>query len=313
MDIGGYIMKTSFKKRFLKDIRWNWILYMMIIPVIIYYIIFSYIPMYGVTIAFKDYTTKGGILGSEWVGLAHFKRFFGAYNFWSLLKNTLILSTYTMLVAFPAPIILAIILHYSTKPFLKKTVQMLSYAPNFLSTVVVCCMIRLLLGEENGAVNGVIELLGGESINFLGKAKLFKHIYAWSGVWQGTGWSAIIYIAALAGVDPEIHEAATIDGATILQRIRHVDIPALKPTIVMLLIMNVPSLISVGFEKVYLLQTKLNLTAANVLSTYVYSQGLIQADYSYSAAVGLFNTIISIILLLSANTFCKRVLNESMF
>jgi len=307
------LQNKTFKERLVKDLKWNWILYIMIIPIIVYFFVFSYVPMYGIVMAFKEYHVKKGILGSPWVGLAHFKRFFSAYNFGDLIKNTLTLSSYSLLVGFPLPIIFAVLLHHSKRPILKKTVQMLSYAPHFISTVVICGMIRLFFHEQRGVVNILIGLLGGETIDFLGKAELFKHIYVWSGIWQGMGWSAIIYVSALAGVDQQLHEAAIIDGATIIQRIRHIDIPSIKPTIVMLLIMSFPGLAGVSFEKVYLLQNSLNLTASQVISTYVYEQGMIRANYSYSTAVGLFNTIISLLLLIAANTFSKKVLDESLF
>ena len=309
----GYVKKVPFKKRLLKDLRWNWILYLMVIPVIVYYITFSYRPMYGIIMAFKDYKIKEGITGSPWVGLKHFERFFGAYNFIHLLKNTWTLSTYYLLVSFPVPIIFALILHYSTRPHLKKIVQMVSYAPHFISTVVICGMIRLFMGSDTGIFNIVLGLFGVEPVAFLSKAEWFKHIYVWSGVWQGMGWSAIIYISSLSGVDYALHEAAIIDGATKIQRMRYVDLPSIKSTIVMLLIMSIPGLVSVGFEKVYLLQNDLNITASSVISTYVYEQGMLEANYSYSTAVGLFNTVLSLILLIGANTFCKKVLDESIF
>ncbi|MBO5069162.1 MAG: sugar ABC transporter permease [Roseburia sp.] len=308
----GFVKKVPLKKRIIKDLRWNWILYLMIIPVIAYYITFAYRPMYGIIMAFKDYKVKAGILGSEWVGLKHFKRFFSAYNFKDLLKNTWTLSSYSLLASFPIPIIFALILNYSTRPGLKKSVQMISYAPNFISTVVICGMLRLFMSSD-GIFNIVLGMLGAEEVSFLSVPEWFKHIYVWSGVWQSMGWSAIIYISALSGVDYALHEAAIIDGATIMQRIRHVDLPSIKSTIVMLLIMSIPGLVGVGFEKVYLLQNDLNITASSVISTYVYEQGMLGANYSYSTAVGLFNTVLSVILLVSANTFCKKVLDESIF
>lgn len=279
--------KVPFRKRLIKDLRWNWILYLMVIPVIAYYITFAYRPMYGITIAFKDFKMKEGILGSPWVGLKHFKRFFNTYNFKDLLRNTWTLSTYS-------------------------TVQMVSYAPHFISTVVICGMLKLFMSND-GIFNIVLGFFGVEPVAFLVKADWFKHIYVWSGVWQGMGWSAIIYISALAGVDYQLHEAAIIDGATILQRMRHVDLPSIKSTIVMLLIMSIPGLVGVGFEKVYLLQNDLNLPKSTVISTYVYEQGLIYADYAYSTAVGLASTALSLILLVGANMFCKKVLDESIF
>ena len=305
--------KAPLSQRIAKELRHNWILYLMILPVLIYYIIFSYTPMYGITIAFKDYKVKQGILGSAWVGLKHFKRFFGVYNFTNLLKNTLTLSIYSLLVGFPIPIIFALILNYSTKPVLKKVTQMISYAPHFISTVVVCGMLQLFLDKNTGVFNSVRALFGLEGISFLSNEHMFKHIYVWSGVWQGMGWSAIIYISSLAGVDYELHEAAIIDGASKIQRMRYIDIPSITPTIVMLLILQLGGLMSVGFEKAYLLQNSLNSPASSIISTYVYEQGLTNASYDYSTAVGLFNTVVNVILLVSSNTFSKKVLNESLF
>lgn len=290
-----------------------WSLYVMLIPVLAYYITFSYRPMYGIIIAFKDYKVSRGILKSEWVGFEHFVRLFSAYNFFDLLKNTLTLSVYSLVVSFPIPIIFALMLHYSTKPHLKKVVQLVSYAPHFISTVVICSMLQLLLHLNNGPVNILLEMLGGDAINFLGGAKYFKHIYVWSGVWQGMGWSAIIYISSLAGVDPALHEAAIIDGASKIQRMRYIDIPTITPTITMLLILSLSRIMNVGFEKVYLLKNDMNSQASSIISTYVYEQGLQNARYDYSTAVGLFNTIINVILLVASNAFCKKFLNESIF
>ena len=305
--------KESVAKRLQKDIRRNWILYVMLLPVFAYYIIFHYWPMYGVTLAFKDYSIKQGILGSPWVGLKHFTRFFTLYNMKDLIRNTLTLSIYSLLVGFPIPIIFALLLNYLTKTRLKKVVQMVSYAPHFISTVVICGMLTIFCTPDTGAFNILLERLGFESVNFLGKANLFKHIYVWSGVWQGMGWSAIIYISALAGVDYEMHEAAIIDGATKLQRMRYIDIPSITPTIAMLLILKFGGLMDVGFEKVYLLQNDLNSTASTIISTYVYEVGMVNRDYGYSTAVELFNTVINFILLVSANTASKKVMNESLF
>ena len=285
----------------------------MILPVIIYFIIFHYWPMYGVTLAFKDYKIKQGIMGSPWVGFKHFERFFNTYNFWGLIRNTLTLSLYSLVVGFPIPIIFALLLNYLRSKRLKKTVQMISYAPHFISTVVICSMIALFTTPDTGIFNLLRGFMGLESIDFMSNPKLFKHIYVWSGVWQGMGWNAIIYISALAGVDQELHEAAIVDGATKLQRIWHIDLPSIKPTIIMLLILRLGSMMSVGFEKVYLLQNSLNKPSSEIISTYVYQVGLLDNDYGYSTAVGLFNTIINVILLVSANTFSKKVADESLF
>ena len=305
--------KNSFGARVRRDFRKNWILYLMILPVVAYFIIFHYWPMYGIQLAFKDYEIKKGILGSAWVGLEHFQRFFFAYNFKNLILNTLGISLYTLLVGFPIPIIFALLLNYLRSRKLKKTVQMVSYAPHFISTVVICGMLTIFMNPDTGILNTLRGLIGLESVEFLAKPEWFKSIYVWSGVWQGMGWSSIIYISALAGVDYEMHEAAIMDGATKIQRMIHIDLPSIKPTIVMLLILQLGSMMNVGFEKVFLLQNSLNKSAASVISTYVYEVGLINNDYGYSTAVGLFNTITTVALLLGATLLCKQTSGESLF
>ena len=305
--------KKSFRARLAKNIRKNWILYVMMLPVVLYYIIFAYAPMYGVQLAFKNYKIKLGIMGSPWVGLDHFKRFFNSYNFSLLLKNTLGISIYSLLVGFPIPIIFALLLNYIKNRYLKKTVQMVSYAPYFISTVVICGMLTIFMNPDTGVFNTILKALGMEPMDLLSKPKWFKSIYVWSGVWQGMGWSSIIYISALSGVDYEMHEAAIVDGATKLQRILHIDLPSIKPTIIMMLILQLGSLMNVGFEKVFLLQNTLNKQAASVISTYVYEVGLINSDYGYSTAIGLFNSIINMLLLVGANWFCKKFADESLF
>ena len=303
----------SFGQRLLRDMRKNWILYVMILPVVFYYIIFAYAPIYGIQLAFKDYIVKKGIWGSPWIGMENFTRFFSSYNFGLLLKNTIGISVYSILVGFPIPIIFALMLNYLKNKYLKKTVQMVSYAPYFISTVVMCGMITIFLNPDTGIFNTIRGFFGMESVDFLGKPELFKSIYVWTGVWQGMGWSSIIYISALSGVDYQLHEAAIVDGANKLQRILHVDLPSIKPTIVMLLILQMGSLMSVGFEKVFLLQNTLNKQAASVISTYVYEVGLINSDYGYSTAIGLFNSVINMILIVAANQICKKFTEESLF
>ena len=278
-----------------------------------YYIIFAYAPIYGIQLAFKDYIVKKGIWGSPWIGMENFTRFFSSYNFGLLLKNTIGISVYSILVGFPIPIVFALMLNYLKNKYLKKTVQMVSYAPYFISTVVMCGMITIFLNPDTGIFNTIRGFFGMESVDFLGKPELFKSIYVWTGVWQGMGWSSIIYISALSGVDYQLHEAAIVDGANKLQRILHVDLPSIKPTIVMLLILQMGSLMSVGFEKVFLLQNTLNKQAASVISTYVYEVGLINSDYGYSTAIGLFNSVINMILIVAANQICKKFTEESLF
>lgn len=305
--------KMSFFQRLWENMKKNWILYAMILPVAIYYIIFAYAPMYGIQLAFKDYQVKEGIMGSPWVGLEHFVRFFKSYNFGQLLKNTIGISVYSLLVGFPIPIIFALMLNYLRNKFLKKTVQMVSYAPYFISTVVMCGMIAIFMNPDTGILNVIRNFFGMESVDFLAKPEWFKDIYVWTGVWQGMGWSSIIYISALSGVDYQLHEAAIMDGATKIQRMIHVDLPSIKPTIIMLLILQIGSLMNVGFEKVFLLQNTLNKSAASVISTYTYEVGLINSDYGYSTAVGLFNSLINVILIVGANQICKKLADESLF
>lgn len=299
--------------RIKKDLKRNWLLWVMFLPVIVYYAIFNYAPMYGILLAFKDYKVKKGIMGSPWVGFKYFERFFSGYYFWDLIKNTLGISIYSLVVGFPLAIVFALLLHYLTLGKLKKVVQMVSYAPYFISTVVICGMLTIFMDPTNGVFNKILGIFGHESIAFLSVPEYFKSIYVWSGVWQGMGWSAIIYISTLAGVDYEMHEAAIIDGASKLQRIWYIDLPSIRPTIIMLLIMNLGSLMNVGFEKVYLLQNDLNFTASDIISTYTYRVGLINSEFGYSTAVGLFNTVINLIILVTANTTARKVTGDSLW
>lgn len=287
-------------------------LYLLLIPALVYVLIFSYGPMYGIQIAFKNYKGALGIWGSKWVGFKHFIDFFNGYYFWDLLKNTLALSLYSLVTGFPIPIIVALILN-ETAPKLKKAAQTILYAPHFISMVVLCGMVITMFSKESGVVNTILEALGMERIYFMGEPGAFRHLYVWSGVWQQMGWNAIIYIAALSSVDPSLHEAAAIDGATRMQRIIHINIPTIMPTIIITLIMAVGSLVSVGYEKAYLLQTSLNIDTSEIISTYVYKRGIVDANYSFSTAVGLFNNIINIIMLCLANTISRKVSDTSLF
>ena len=303
----------SLPARLLKDMRKNWILYVMILPVVVYYIIFAYAPIYGIQLAFKDYIVKKGIWGSPWIGMENFTRFFSSYNFGLLLKNTIGISVYSILVGFPIPIVFALMLNYLKNKYLKKTVQMVSYAPYFISTVVMCGMITIFLNPDTGIFNTIRGFFGMESVDFLGKPELFKSIYVWTGVWQSTGWSSVIYFAALAGISPELHEAAKVDGATKLQLIRHIDLPLIMPTATILLIMNCGSILSVGFEKAFLLQNNLNASVSEIISTYVYKVGLINNDMSYSSAIGLFNTIVNMVMLIIVNTISDKLSGNSLW
>ncbi|MCJ7840718.1 ABC transporter permease subunit [Lederbergia sp. NSJ-179] len=296
------------KKNFLK----SWQLYTFLLPALTFFIIFHYIPMYGVQIAFKDFFATLGITGSPWAGFEHFERFFNSYYFWRLLKNTVALSVY-QLCLFPLPIIFALMLNELRNGAFKKWTQTLTYAPHFISVVVVVGMIIAFLDPTTGIVNLLIEKLGGEPIQFLTSPGWFRHIYVWSGQWQGLGWGTIIYLAALAGVNPELLEAATVDGATRFQRILHINIPAILPTVVVLFILNIGSFMAVGFEKVLLLQNSLNSDTSDIIQTFVYKTGLLEGQYSFAAAVGLFDSAINIILLVTVNQIARKVSDHSLW
>lgn len=300
---------TSLKNRILR----NWELYAMFLPVLIFFLIFHYGPMYGVQIAFKKFSPVKGIMGSPWRGFYYFEKFFNSYQFSELIGNTLILSLYQMIVSFPMPILLALMVNELRSERMKKTLQTVTYAPHFISTVVMCSMITLFLSPTSGVINKFIEMAGGNSIYFLGKPEYFKTIYVFSGVWQNTGWNSIVYIAALSGIDPMLHEAATIDGASRLQRIWHVNLPGILPTAIILLIMNCGKLMGIGFEKVFLLMNDLNRPSAEIISTYVYQRGLLDRDYSYASAIGLFNSVINLIMLLSVNAISRKVTETSLW
>ncbi|ASN04172.1 ABC transporter permease [Virgibacillus necropolis] len=291
----------------------NWQLYLFVLPALLYFVIFHYIPMYGLQIAFKDFIPALGIWGSEWVGFEHFARFFDSYYFWNLLKNTLSINVYELVVGFPLPIILALLLNEVKDGIYKKSVQTVTYAPHFISVVVMAGMIIAFLSPATGIVNHFIELLGFEPIRFLADPDWFKSVFVLSGVWQNTGWGTIIYLAALAGVDMQQHEAAIVDGASRLQRILYINIPALVPTMVILLILNIGNFLAVGFEKILLLQNPLNLESSNVIATFVYTAGLLEAQYSFAAAVGLFNAIINAILLVVVNQIAKKTSETSLW
>lgn len=296
-----------------KMIRSNYMLYVFLLPALIYIIIFAYWPMYGIQIAFKDFSSAKGIWNSSWVGFKHFVTFFKSYRFWTLIKNTLTLNLYQLVAGFPIPILLALIINYSTMKKTSKFAQTATYAPHFISTVVMVGMLILYLSPRNGVINKLLSYINIEPIFFMGEESYFKHIYVWSGIWQNSGWSSIIYIAVLANISPELHEAAVIDGASKLRRIWHIDIPALLPTAIILLIMRMGRVMNVGFEKVLLMQNNLNINASEVISTYTYKVGLINAQYSYSTAIGLFNNIINFTLLILVNRIARSVSDTSLW
>lgn len=295
------------------ELRKRWQLYAMLILPVAYILIFYYQPMGGAMIAFKDYRIKMGVLGSPWVGLKHFQSFFNTPNFWMLLRNTMVLSLYTLLVTFPIPIALALCINEVQSRGYRKTVQMITYLPYFISTVVLVGIMLNFFSLRTGLVNNIVGLLGGAQTNFMGVPALFRHLYVWSEAWQRTGYSAIIYIAALASVDLSLVEAATIDGAGRFKRVWHVDIPTILPTVVILLILAVGQIMSIGFEKVYLMQNPVNLDVSEIISTFVYKRGINQVQYSYASAVGLFNSVINLVLIVLANLFASKVGGASLW
>lgn len=296
-----------------KNIWKNWRLYLMCLPAVIYFLIFAYKPMYGIIIAFKDYSMRKGILGSPWIGFDNFQRLFSSYWFPVILKNTLTLSCLSLLLGFPIPIILALVLNEVSNNRFRKGFQTLSYAPHFISTVVLCGMLTLFLNPTSGVINRFVTMFGGNAVNFLQEPAMYKWIYVLSGIWQEMGWGSIIYFATLSGVDRALLEAADIDGASRLQKIWYINLPVLVPTILILLILNCGSLLSVGYEKVYLLQNATNLSASEVISTFVYKSGLEKADFSFGAAADLFNSVVNTIVLVLANTISKRTTKTSLF
>ncbi len=300
-------------KRSFRNLLKCWQLYVFLLPALLYIILFVYKPMYGILIAFKDFRIGDGIWGSEWVGMENFQRLFDSYWFPVILKNTLTLSLLSLVVGFPLPIIFALLLNELRWKKVRNAIQTVSYAPHFISTVVICSMIMLFLSPSSGIVNHFLNLLGIDSVYFMQDTGLFKWVYVLSGVWQGLGWSSIIYSAALSGVDRNLLEAAQIDGASRIQRIIHVNIPVLVPTMMVLLILQCGSLLGVGYEKVYLLQTDANITASEVISTYVYKMGLIEADFSFSTAVNLFNSVVNSVILIVVNFLSNRVTKNGLW
>ena len=304
------IKKAGSKRKLGQEILRHWQLYLFLAVPLAYILIFAYQPMFGVQIAFKNFSAGKGIWGSEWVGFDHFKRFLTSYQFKSIVPNTIILSVYGLFASFPLQIIFALALNSLRNLKFKKFVQTVTYMPHFISTVVLVGMMSQIFNPVVGLYPSVYRLFGGVGYppELMGQTDLFRHFYVWSGIWQGLGWGTIIYVASLASVDPELHEAAEIDGASRLKRVIHIDLPTILPTASIMLILNSGSIMSVGFEKVYLMQKPLNLQVSEVLSTYVYKYGMSSfRDYSFGSAVGLFNTAINLFLLIIANYITKRV------
>ena len=302
--------KTIAFKKYLRD---YWQLYVLVLPAVVFIAIFCYQPMYGAQIAFRNYNARAGIWGSEWVGLEHFKRFLTSSNFWPLLRNTLAISIYSLVAGFPAPIIFAFMLNELRSNKLRKTIQMISYAPYFISSVAVCGLIILFLQRESGLFNVIRMAFGAEGVDFLSKPEYFRTIYVVSGIWQGLGWGTIIYLAALSGVDPQIVEASIIDGASRLQKIWYIDLPSILPTIIILLILNCGSILSVGGDKILLLQNALNMETSDVIATYVYRLGIQNAQFSYTTAIGLFNSVVNFVMLSIVNYVAKKSTGSSLW
>ena len=292
----------------------NYELILFVIPAMVIIFLFNYVPMYGVQIAFKDFNIAKGIVDSPWAGFKHFERFFNSYNSTITIKNTVLLSLYSILWSFPIPIILALMLNQLNSRRYKRFVQTVTYLPYFISTVVMVGMIILFLSPERGIYGVIMKMAGVEDIpQLLTDPKYFRTVYILTGIWQATGFASVIYLASLSSVDPELYEAAIVDGAGKFKRVLYIDIPSLLPTMTILFILSMANLMNVGFEKTYLMQNNINMSVSEVLATYVYKVGLINAQYSFSAAVNLFNTGINIILLVITNYASKRMSQTSLF
>lgn len=298
------VLKNLYKSRYL---------YIMLAPVLIYYITFQYGPMYGAQISFRDFNPFQGIWKSPWVGFKYFKQFFESVYFWRLIRNTLLINIYGLLVGFPAPILLALMVNEIKNKFFKKYVQTVVYLPHFISTVVIVGMLVSFLSPSSGFINGIIKGFGGEPIHFLAEPAWFKSIYVWSGVWQEAGWGSIIYLAALTGIDPSLYEAAIVDGASRWKRLLHITIPCLIPTIIIMLILKMGGLLNVGFEKIMLMYNPITYETADVISTYVYRRGIQGAEYSFSTAIGLFNSVVNFVILITFNAISRKVSENSLW
>jgi len=299
--------ETAHRKT-LKKRHNHYFLYALLAPALILTIIFKYVPMYGAVIAFKDFSPLKGIMRSDWVGFKYFEKFLNSPNFTDIFTNTISLSLFGLICSFPIPIVLALMLNQVRQAKIKKNVQLILYAPNFISVVVIVGMLFIFLSPV-GPINQLVSAIFGQPLMFMSEPGYFRSIYILSGIWQGAGWSSIIYVAALAGVDPELHNAASLDGANIFQRILHIDLPTIRPIMAIVFILAAGGIMSIGFEKAYLMQTSMNLPSSEIISTYVYKVGLQAGDYSYSAAVGLFNSVINVFLLVAVNFVVKK-LNE---
>lgn len=295
-----------FIKKNLVNAKKHWQLYLIIALPVLYFLIFKYLPMYGITLAFKKYRVSKGILGSPWIGFENFIKFFSNPSAIQIMINTLIISLYGLLTSIPLAVILAISLNEMKNQKFKKSVQMITYAPYFISTVVMVAMIMQFLDPSMGIINTIANKFGISSYNYMGKQEAFRHIYIFSGLWQSTGYNAIIYLAALSAISPELYEASKVDGINKWQKIFYIDLPSIKSTIVVMFIMNMGYIMSLGFEKIYLMQNPLNLGVSEIMSTYVYKMGIINSDYGYSTAIGLINSLINLVLIVLFNYIARK-------
>lgn len=306
--------RVGFWARLKRDLVRNWRLYVLILPAVIALILFRYAPMYGLQIAFKDFKPAKGIIDSPWVGFKHFKNFINSYQFDKVLRNTINISVTSLLAGFPMPIIFALLLNQIRSQRAKKVLQTVTYMPHFISTVVLVGMLLVFLSPTTGLYGHAMRALGvAQPVNLLAQKEWFTPLYVFSGIWQNTGWDSIIYLAALSSISIDLYEAATVDGASKFKRMIYIDIPCIMPTAIILLIMNMGNIFSLGFEKIYLMQNNLNLPVSETINTYVYKQGIIGGKYSYSAAIGLFNTVINFVILLTVNQIAGRVSDTSLF
>ena len=304
--------KVQHKQGFIQGIKSSRALYLLLLPSFIIFLLFTYYPMYGVIIAFKDFSPAQGILGSPWVGFKNFIQYFNSYQFWPTIRNTIVISLYTIVVTFPLPVFLALMCNQIRARRFKKFFQVSTYLPHFISTVVMCGMIILFLSPSTGIIAKLAELFGFTLPNLMGSAPAFPSIYVWTEAWQHVGWDSILYIATLSAIDPTLYEAATMDGASKWKRMIHIDVPALLPTATIMFILRMGSVMSVGFEKIYLLQNTLNSSTSEIISTYVYKMGLVSNQYSLSSAIGLFNNVINLVLLLLVNYTSKKLSDTSL-
>ena len=304
--------KVQHKQGFIQGIKSSRALYLLLLPSFIIFLLFTYYPMYGVIIAFKDFSPAQGILGSPWVGFKNFIQYFNSYQFWPTIRNTIVISLYTIVVTFPLPVFLALMCNQIRARRFKKFFQVSTYLPHFISTVVMCGMIILFLSPSTGIIAKLAELFGFTPPNLMGSASAFPSIYVWTEAWQHVGWDSILYIATLSAIDPTLYEAATMDGASKWKRMIHIDVPALLPTATIMFILRMGSVMSVGFEKIYLLQNTLNSSTSEIISTYVYKMGLVSNQYSLSSAIGLFNNVINLVLLLLVNYTSKKLSDTSL-